>query len=90
MRFYRMAGENQIEGKLKKYCAVVTMKEEKSSFVVLYYFYPRRGGEGQGLLTGTINMSPQCRAFTRALQTENLFTGPVWSGASNDWCIMHL
>ena len=39
----------------------------------------------------TINLSPQCRAFSRALKTENLkaplFPGPVGAGTSNDWCI---
>ena len=37
----------------------------------------------------TINLSPQCRGFSRALKTEklkaSLFPGPV--GSTNDWCI---
>ena len=40
----------------------------------------------------TINLSPQCRAFSRALQTEKLraplFPGPVGAGTTNDWCII--
>ena len=39
-----------------------------------------------------INLSPQCREFSRALQTEKLeaplFLVPVWAGTTNDWCIM--
>ena len=39
----------------------------------------------------TINLSPQCRAFSRALKTEKLkaplFPGPVGAGTINDWCI---
>ena len=39
----------------------------------------------------TINSSPQCRAFSRALKTEKLkaplFPGPVGAGTTNDWCI---
>ena len=38
----------------------------------------------------TINLSPQCRAFSRALKTEKLkaplFPGPVGAGTRNDWC----
>ena len=40
----------------------------------------------------TINLSPQCRAFSRALKLEilkaSLFPGPVGAGTTNDWCIM--
>ena len=60
------------------------------SFVVLHYC--------QSLGTEvfsrdlTINLSPQCRAFCRALKTEKLkvplFPGPVGAGTTNDWCIM--
>ena len=39
----------------------------------------------------TINLSPQCRAFNRALKTEKLkaplFSNPVGAGTTNDWCI---
>ena len=39
----------------------------------------------------TINLSPPCRAFSRALKTEKLkaplFPGPVGAGSTNDWCI---
>ena len=39
----------------------------------------------------TINVSPQCRAFSRALKTEKLkaplFPGPG-AGTTNDWCII--
>ena len=59
------------------------------SFVVLHYCRP----PGAGALSRdfTINLSPQCRAFSRALKTEKLkdplFPGPVGAGATNDWCI---
>ena len=49
-----------------------------------------RGGEAFSR-DFTINLSPQCRAFSRALKTEKvkvpLFPGPLGSGTSNDWCI---
>ena len=39
----------------------------------------------------TINLSPQCRAFSKALPTEKfkapLFPGSVMAGTTNDWCI---
>ena len=39
----------------------------------------------------TINLSLQCRAFSRALKTEKLkaplFPGPVGARTTNDWCI---
>ena len=39
----------------------------------------------------TINLYPQCRAFSRVLKTEKLkaplFPGPVGAGTTNDWCI---
>ena len=42
----------------------------------------------------TINLSPQCRAFSRALKTEKLkaplFPGPVGAGTTNDWCIIYI
>ena len=41
----------------------------------------------------TINLSPQCRAFSRALRTEKLkaplFPGPIGAWTTNDWCITH-
>ena len=45
---------------------------------------------GGGAFSGdfTINLSPQCRAFSRALQTEKLkaphFPGPIGAGTTND------
>ena len=40
----------------------------------------------------TINLSLQCRTFSRALKTETLkaplFPGPVGAGTTNDWCII--
>ena len=63
------------------------------SFVVLHYCQPPGGG-GWGRAFSrdfTINLSPQCRAFSRALKTEKLkaplFPGPVGTGTTNDWCI---
>ena len=42
----------------------------------------------------TINVSPQCRAFSRALKTEKLksplFPSPVGAGTTNDWCISQM
>ena len=39
----------------------------------------------------TINVVPQCRAFSRALEIEKLkaplFRGPKGAGDANDWCI---
>ena len=39
----------------------------------------------------TINLSPQCRAFSRALKTEKLkallFPGPIVARTTTDWCI---
>ena len=38
-----------------------------------------------------INLSPQCRVFSRALNRRlkaPLFDGPVRGGTKNDWCIM--
>ena len=41
----------------------------------------------------TINESPQCRAFSRALKTEKLktllFPGPMGAGTTNDWCLIN-
>ena len=53
------------------------------------------GGGGGGGRPGpfsrdfTINLSPQCRAFSRALKTEKLKAPlfPVRAGTTNDWCI---
>ena len=40
----------------------------------------------------TVNLSLQCRAFSRALKTEKLkaplFPGPIGAGTTNDWCII--
>ena len=62
------------------------------SFVVLHYCQPPGGGGGAaGAFSRdfTINLSPQCRAFSRALKTEKLkaplFPGPVGTGTTNDW-----
>ena len=61
------------------------------SFVVLHYCQPPRG-TGAFSRDFTINLSPQCRAFSRALKTEKLkaplFPGPVGAGTTNDWCII--
>ena len=63
------------------------------SFVVLHYCQPSWGGGGGGAFSRdfTINLSPQCRVFRRALKTEKLkaplFPGPVGTGTTNDWCI---
>ena len=39
----------------------------------------------------SINLSPQCRAFSTALKTEKLkaplFPGSVGAGTTNEWCI---
>ena len=59
------------------------------SFVVLHYCQPPRGA-GAFSRDFTINLSPQCRAFSRALETEKLaplFLGPVGAGTTNGWCI---
>ena len=59
------------------------------SFVVLHYCQPP--GEWAFSSDFTINLSPQCRAFSRALKIEKLkaplFPGPVEAGTTNDWCI---
>ena len=53
----------------------------------------RGGGRGEGAFSRdfTINLSRQCKAFSRALKTEKLkaplFPGPVGAGTTNDWCI---
>ena len=57
------------------------------------------GGGGGGGVDGafsrdfTINLSPQCRSFSRALKTEKLnaplFPGSVGAGTTNDWCITY-
>ena len=50
------------------------------------------GGAGTFSRYFTINMSPQCRAFTRTLAIEKLkvplHPGPVEVGVLNDWCII--
>ena len=49
------------------------------------------GGAGAFSRDFTINLSPQFRAFSRALKTEKLkaplFPDPVGAGTTNDWCI---
>ena len=51
--------------------------------------------EGAGSFSSdfTINLSPQCRAFSRALKTEKLkaplFPCPIGVGTTNDWCIIY-
>ena len=74
------------------------------SFVVLHYYQPPlgrgwRAGEGRACGGGRgafsrdfiINLSPQCRAFSRALKTKKskapLSPGPIWAETINDWCI---
>ena len=57
--------------------------------VVLHYCQPPGGGAFSRDLI--INLSPQCRTFSRALKTEKLkaplFHDPVGAGTTNDWCI---
>ena len=48
------------------------------SFVVLHYCQPPRGA-GAFSRDFTINLSPQCRAFSRALKTEKL-KAPLFPG----------
>ena len=49
------------------------------------------GGGGAFSRDITINFSTLCRAFSRALKTEQLkaplFPGPVGAGTTTDWCI---
>ena len=45
-------------------------RRESKSFVVLHYCQPP--GAGAFSRDFTINLSPQCRAFSRALKTEKL------------------
>ena len=51
-----------------------------------------RGGAGAFSRDFTIKLSPQCRAFSRALKTEKLkaplFPGPVGAGTTNDWWLV--
>ena len=52
------------------------------------------GGGGDFSRDFTINLSPQCRAFSRALKTEKLkaplFPGPYYgAGTTNDCCICY-
>ena len=57
------------------------------SFVVLHYCQPPVGGGGSLLAFSrdfTINLSPQCRAFSRALKTEKL-KAPLLSGPRRDY-----
>ena len=60
------------------------------SFVVLFYCQPPGGGAFNRDFT--INLSPQCRTFSRALKNERLkaplFPGPYGTGTTNDWCII--
>ena len=55
-------------------------------------YWPRGGGAFSGDFT--INLSPQCSAFSWAVKTEALkvplFPGPVGTGTTNDWCIIDM
>ena len=59
---------------------------------LLFFITVNRQGAGAFSRDFTINLSPQCRAFSRALKTEKLkaplFPGPVGAGTTNDWCII--
>ena len=46
----------------------------------------RGGGGGRGAFSRdfTVNLSPQCRAFSRALKTEKL-KAPLFLGPRRDW-----
>ena len=51
------------------------------------------GEAGPFSMDFTINLSPQCRAFSRALKIEKLkaplFPGPIGTETTNDWCITY-
>ena len=58
---------------------------------LLFFIIVNLQGAGAFGRDFTINSSPQCMAFSRALKTEKLkaplFPGPVEAGTTNDWCI---
>ena len=60
---------------------------------MLFFIIVNLRGAGAFSRDFAINLSPQCRAFSRALKTEKLkaplFPGPVGAGTTNDWCIKH-
>ena len=57
----------------------------------LLFFIIVNGGAGAFSRDFTINLSPQCRAFSRALKTEKLqaplFPGPVGAGQDYKWLV---
>ena len=61
--------------------------------LLFYIIVDLQGGGEAGAFSRdfTINLSPQYRAFNRALKTEKLksplFPGPVGARTTNDWCI---
>ena len=59
---------------------------------LLFFIIVNLRGTGAFSRDFTINLSPQCRAFSRALKTEKLkallFPGPIGAGTTNDWCII--
>ena len=58
---------------------------------LLFFIIVNLPGAGTFSRDFTINLSWQCRAFSRALKTEKLkatlFPGPIGAGTTNDWCI---
>ena len=62
---------------------------QNNSELLLHIFVSLRGA---GAFNGdlTINLAPQCRAFSRALKVEKLkaplFPDPRGAGDTNDWC----
>ena len=59
---------------------------------LLFFIIVNLWGAGAFSRDFTVNLSPQFRAFSRALKTEKLkaplFPGPVGAATTNDWCIM--
>ena len=58
-------------------------------FIIVNLGWGSGGGARPFCRDFTINLSPQCRAFSRALKTEKLKAPlfPVGAGTTNDWCI---
>ena len=58
---------------------------------LLFFIIANLRGTGAFSRDFTINLSPQCRAFSSAFKTEKLkaplFPGPVGAETTNDWCI---
>ena len=58
---------------------------------LLFFIIVNLRGGGAFSRDFTINLSPRCRAFSRALKTEKLkaplFPGPVGVGPTTDWRI---